>query len=293
MPRTLPPLSTLRAFEAAARLGSVSRAADELGRTHGAVSRQLRALQDHAGVALFERAGTGVRLTEEGAAFRTVVSEALAALERGYRRLLDDVRGPSLHVACSATFAMRWLVPRLAEFYRRHPDVHVRLSMTSAGEFRPDGADLLLTWDPPPGGRERMDVVRLADVAFGPVCAPDYLTAVRGEALVFQTRVARERASRAWERWQGASELQARWSSELTFPHTHLCIEAAITGLGVALIDPRLIREELARGRLVAPCGFANFEDGLMAFATSDRASSKPARAFLDWLAETLLAEEG
>jgi LysR family glycine cleavage system transcriptional activator len=292
MPRSLPPLSTLRAFEAAARLGSVSRAADELGRTHGAVSRQLRTLQDHAGVALFEKAGTGVRLTAEGAAFRSVVSEALEALERGYRRLLDDVRGPSLHVACSATFAMRWLVPRLAEFYRRHPDVHVRLSMTSAGEFRPDGADLLVTWDPPPGGRDRTDVVRLAGVAFGPVCAPGYPAALEPGGFVCPTRVARDRNSRAWDKWEAASGLRARWRSELTFPHTHLCIEAAIAGLGVALIDPRLIREDLARGRLAAPCGFASFPDGLMAFATSDRSASPPARAFLDWLRDALAADD-
>jgi DNA-binding transcriptional LysR family regulator len=289
----VPPLSTLRAFEAAARLGSVSRAADELGRTHGAVSRQLRTLQDHAGVALFERAGTGVRLTAEGAAFRTVVADALEALERGYRRLLDDAGGPSLHVACSATFAMRWLVPRLAEFYRRHPDVRVRLSMTSAGEFRPDGADLLLTWDPPPGAREQSGTIRLADVAFGPVCAPGYRAERRGAVLVCRTRVVRERAARSWDKWQTVSGFEARWSDELTFPHTHLCLEAAISGLGVALIDPRLIREDLARGRLVAPCGFANFPEGLMALPTSDRSASAPARAFLDWLTEALADETG
>jgi LysR family glycine cleavage system transcriptional activator len=292
MPRSLPPLSTLRAFEATARLGSVSRAAGELGRTHGAVSRQIRALQEHAGLALFERAGTGIRLTREGAAFQAVVSDALAALERGYLRLLDDVRGPSLHVACSATFAMRWLVPRLAGFYRRHPEVHVRLSMTSAGEFRPDGADVLLTWDPPPGSRDPAAVTRLADVAFGPVCAPDYMVRVEGRALTFATRVARERTSRAWDKWQAVSGRELSWDTELTFPHTHLCLEAASAGLGVALIDPRLIREELARGRLVAPCGFAAFPEGLMAIAATDRAASPPARAFVEWLAETLAAED-
>ena len=137
MSRRLPPLSALRAFEATARLGSVTRAADELGRTHGAVSRQIRALQDHAGGALFDKAGTGLRLNHQGEALRLVVAQALDQLEQGWLRVLDEARGASVHVACSATFAMRWLVPHLPGFYRGHPDVKVRLSMTSAREIRP------------------------------------------------------------------------------------------------------------------------------------------------------------
>ena len=136
MPRQLPPLSALRAFEATARLGSVTRAAEELGRTHGAVSRQIRTLQDHAGLPLFDKAGTGLKLNPQGEALRQVAAEVLDGLEAGWRRVLEDARGAGLHVACSATFAMRWLVPHLAGFYRRHPDVRVRLSMTSAREIR-------------------------------------------------------------------------------------------------------------------------------------------------------------
>lgn len=116
MPSRLPPLFSLRAFEATARLGSVTRAADELGRTHGAVSRQIRALQDHAGLALFDKAGTGLRLNAHGEKLRDVVAGALASLEQGWTRVLEEAQGQSLHVACSATFAMRWLVPHLAGF---------------------------------------------------------------------------------------------------------------------------------------------------------------------------------
>jgi DNA-binding transcriptional LysR family regulator len=132
MRRHLPPLSALRAFEATARLGSVTKAAVELGRTHGAVSRQLRSLQEDAGSPLFDKAGTGLRLNAHGEALREVVARSLDGLEQGWKRLLDDARGPSVHVACSATFAMRWLVPRLPEFYRAQPDVRLRLSMTTA-----------------------------------------------------------------------------------------------------------------------------------------------------------------
>src|ERR1700743_611741 len=99
MTRRLPPLSTLRAFEATARLGSVTRA--------GAVSRKIRALQDPAGVALFEKAGTGLRLNAHGRELQVIVAGALNTLEQGWSRLGDGGSGPSLHVACSATFAMR------------------------------------------------------------------------------------------------------------------------------------------------------------------------------------------
>src|ERR1700678_3762844 len=123
MARRLPPLSTLRAFEATARLGSVTRAADELGRTHGAVSRQLRSLQDQAGLKLVDKAGTGLRLNPHGEALHEVVAGSLDTLEQGWLRVLDEARGPGLHAACSATFAMRWLVPHLPGFYRRHPEM--------------------------------------------------------------------------------------------------------------------------------------------------------------------------
>lgn len=288
----MPPLSALRAFEATARLGSVTRAAEELGRTHGAVSRQLRALQDHAGTGLFDKAGTGLRLNPQGEALRQVVAGALDMLEQGWLRTLDEARGPSVHVACSATFAMRWLVPRLAGFYRRHPEVRVRLSMTSAREIRHQGADLVLAWDrlsyPE---RDQARAIRLADVAFGPVCALGYPAAVAGARLTCPTRIAHEHTSRAWDVWQANAGLLVAHGAELRFPHTHLCVEAALSGLGVALVERRIVRDDLDAARLVAPCGFVPFADGLAAVPASERAASPAARAFVAWIKEALTRE--
>ena len=292
MPRKLPPLSALRAFEATARLGSVTRAGEELGRTHGAVSRQLRSLQDHAGVELFEKAGTGLRLNERGEALRQVVAGSLDALEQGWLRVLEEARGPSVHVACSATFAMRWLVPHLQGFYRRHPEIRLRLSMTSAQEIRHQGADLVLVWDRrsyPARDRER--AIRLTDIAFGPVCAPGHAITRDGERLVCSTRIAHEHSASAWETWQVNTGLTASHEAELFFPHTHLCIEAALAGLGVALVEQRMVGEDLAAGRLVAPCGFVPFADGLAAIPARDHGVSPAARAFLVWIAEEFAAE--
>ncbi|MDJ0388493.1 LysR substrate-binding domain-containing protein [Roseomonas sp. E05] len=292
MRRRLPPLSALRAFEAAARLNSVTRAAEELGRTHGAVSRQIRSLQEEAGLPLFDKAGTGIRLNAQGEALRRVVAGALDALEQGWDNLRDEARGPAVHVACSATFAMRWLVPRLAGFYRAHPAIRVRLSMTSARELRHEGADLVIAWDRasyPPADRAR--AIRLGEVAFGPVCAPGYPASAEAEALCTPVRIAHEHTGRAWDLWQARTGLALAWQTELRFPHTHLCLEAARSGLGVALVERRMAREELLQGRLVAPCGFAAFEEGLAAIPLSGRAGSVAAAAFLAWM-QGALAEE-
>lgn len=292
-PRRLPPLSALRAFEAAARLNSVGRAAAELGRTHGAVSRQIRALQEAAGVPLFDRAGTGIRLNAQGEALRRQVAGALDALEEGWRSVLEEAHGPSLHVACSATFAMRWLVPRLGGFYGAHPGVRLRLSMTSARQLRQEGADLVIAWDRaayPPADRAR--ALPLGGVAFGPVCAPGYPVAVTPGALRAPARIAQEHTPRAWALWQEATGCDVDCAAELRFPHTHLCLEAALGGLGVALLERRMAREALEQGRLAAPCGFAPFAEGLAAIPFSARAEGPAARAFLAWMRARLAAED-
>lgn len=292
MPRRLPPLSTLKAFEATARLGSVTRAGEELGRTHGAVSRQLRSLQEQAGLEFFEKAGTGLRLNARGEALRKVVAGSLDALEDGWAQVLDEARGPSVHVACSATFAMRWLVPHLPGFYRDHPDVRVRLSMTSAQEIRHQGADIVLAWDRrsyPQRDRDR--AIQLAGVSFGPVCAPGYSLVHAGGALHCPTIIAHEHTSSAWDIWQANAELTVTYRSELRFPHTHLCIEAALSGLGVALVERRMVRDDIAAGRLVAPCGFVALADGLAAIPAKDGAHGPAVRAFLAWITAEFATE--
>ncbi|WP_454724612.1 MULTISPECIES: LysR family transcriptional regulator [Cupriavidus] len=284
--RTLPPMSTLRAFEATARTGSITRAAEELCRTHGAVSRQLRQLQEHAGTTLFDKDGTGVRLNARGQAMYDVVRAVFDQLEQGYGRLLDQARGPSLHVACSATFAMRWLVPHLVDFYRLRPDIRIRLSMTSAREMRTEGADVVIAWDLSAYAEaDRKRALYLAPATFGPVRAPSCKTPLRAAV-----RIAHDFTSSAWDQWQQLSGKSIAHGGELTFPHTHLCIEAALAGAGVALVEQRLIHKELRDGQLVAPHGFVRFAGGLMAVPAA-RELPRDMDVFIGWLRETLGAE--
>lgn len=287
--RQLPPLSAVRAFEAVARSGSVTRAAEELCRSHGAVSRHLRLLQEHAGAALFEKDGTGLRLTPAGATFYTSVRAAFDQLENAYERLAREAQAPGLHVACSATFAMRWLVPQLAVFYRRHPEIRIRLSMTSAREMRNEGADLILAWDLSGYAEaDRARALALAPVHFGAVCTPAY--ARRKPAT--RVRIAHEYTASAWNQWEAITGQPAARGDTLAFPHTHLCIEAALSGLGVALVERRLIARELHDGLLVAPHGFVLFEGGLRAVPAAGRARTAHADAFIAWL-RGALAEAG
>ncbi|WMD21687.1 LysR substrate-binding domain-containing protein [Achromobacter seleniivolatilans] len=283
--RQLPPLAAVRAFEAIARTGSVTRAAEELCRSHGAISRHLKLLQEHAGVALFDKDGTGLQMTQAGAAFYASVRESFDQLESAYERLAREAQGPGLHVACSATFAMRWLVPQLAVFYREHPNIRIRLSMTSAREMRNEGADLLLAWDLsgyPESDRRR--ALMLAPVNFGAVCTPDYAK----RAAAQRVRIAHEYTSSAWNQWEAITREPVALGGQLAFPHTHLCIEAALSGLGVALVERRLITRELQEGTLVAPFGFVAFDGGLRALPAAGRGSSAAADAVVAWLRATL-----
>lgn len=282
--RVLPPLSLLRAFEATARHQSVTKAADELARTHGAVSRQLRLLQEHVGAPLFDKEGTGLKLNRHGQQLNAVVTSVFEQLENGYAKVREQVHRAGLHVACSATFAMRWLVPNLADFYREHPDVRIRLSMTSAREIRNEGADLVIAWDLtsyPENDRNRATL--LAPVAFGPVCTPAYRSSAPAGI-----RIAHDFTSSAWTQWGKQVKDEVGTGGEISFPHTHLCIEAALSGLGVALVERRLVRRELDEGQLVAPWGFAALPFGLMALPAS---RPPPAKLddFISWLRDRLL----
>lgn len=130
--------------------------------------------------------------------------------------------------------------------------------------------------------------IPLGDVAFGPVCAPGY--PARHLAGTFQApaRIAHDYTGRAWSGWESASGIAFSCEKELSFPHTHLCIEAAIAGLGVAVAEQRLVADDLFAGRLTAPCGFTAFAQGWAAMPFSSRAQAPAGRAFVAWLHVTL-----
>jgi DNA-binding transcriptional LysR family regulator len=291
--RRLPPLGALPAFEATARLGSMSAAALELGRTHSAVSKQIAHLQAALGVALFERDGAGVKLTPEGVAYRAAVAEALEGLERATLRLAG-ADGATVTAKVSTALAARWLIPRLPGFQAARPEIDLRLAMASGGaRFGREGgeADVLVSWDrlshkvedlllaAGPGATARA----LGAAAFGPVAAPGLGATVEPGGFRAPALIEHAEAPALWPGWEALSGRRADSPARPVFPNTSLCIEAAVAGLGAAIVERRLVERELAAGALTAPAGFAVWPGGFVAIAP--RRPRRPVAAFLDWLA--------
>lgn len=285
--KRLPPLNALPAFEATARLGSMSAAAEELGRTHGAISKQLAHLGEQAGVPLFRKDGQGVTLTPEGEEFADSIGRSLQDMETAWQKLLRHANSPALDIGISATFAMRWLMPRLPRFYHKHPDAQVNFRMTGKHWLQEDQMDAILTWDRLRwqfGGRTDIEV--LGDVAFGIVHVPGLEVSAGGKHLHVKTRCVQELPGDVWRAYEQLTGVSVVAESAVAYPHTFLVIEAVLAGFGAALVEKRIVAEELADGRLVAPFGFHEIKSGFGAIVSQKKRPKKLTTAFLEWLRE-------
>jgi LysR family glycine cleavage system transcriptional activator len=302
-PRRLLPLNALRAFEAAARHLSFTKAADELSVTPGAISQHVRQLEEHAGAPLFRRDGRGLELTETGRA-------ALPLLREGFERLLDAsalLREPprrrQLSVSAPPSFAAKWLMPRMDRFHAEHPDVEVWISADMALVDMSEGAvDVAIRYG---GGRwPNVKVERLLNETVLPVCAPGLIDGehpirkpkdLAHHALLHDMSNDKDESCPDWTMW-----LQARGVSGVDprrgpgFNQSALVIEAAIRGRGVGLAKRTIAQADLEAGRLVAP-----FADGSTAIDFAyhlvlprNRPASQGAVLFVDWLKREAVAYE-
>jgi len=288
MRRRLPPLSSLRAFEAAARRGSFTAGADELLVTHGAISRQIASLEQWLSTPLFDRVGRRVRLTAAGREYLEAMSRAFDGMADATRRLTEANTVKSLTVNALPTFSMRWLLPRLAGFQQRHPDVALRLvtsdrPLDEVGEpfdvairrgpdIWPDceAAAFLAEWEVPvmsPALAARLPVRQVGDLA--------------GHILLHaDTRPG------AWRRWliaAGAPDLAV--AGQQRFDHFYLTLQAAADGLGIALGPLPILADELASGRLVAPLDGPRLKArGYWRVTPHSRSGNPAVRDLCDWL---------
>lgn len=260
MPATPPPLQTLRAFEATGRFLSMALAASELNLTPGAISRQIRTLEDDLGVRLFRRMTRSLAMTEEGAALYQVVSRCLADLAREAERLRATDASARFTLTTSVSFS-RWLAPRLAGLMQQMPDVDVRLDVSDINVDLTDGrVDAAIRYGngPYPGA----SCERLLDETIGPVCAPDYRARMDGIPtpadllacnLIREERVLHDdRRLPGWERWFLTVGVDGHHRKGPTLSHGSLVIEAALRGEGVALGRSALVADDIAAGRLIA-----------------------------------------
>ncbi|MEP0234452.1 LysR substrate-binding domain-containing protein [Roseibium sp.] len=285
--RLLPPLSALPAFEAVARLGSMKAAADELGRTHGAISKQVAHLSEDLGVPLFAKQGVGVVLTKEGRDFAVTVADVLDILAESrshFHRRADDA---VIEIGISATYAMRWLMPRMPDLYQSVPGIELSFRMTGREQIPNHDLDLILTWDRlnwSDGFYEDPDIRTLGDVSFGLAHAPSVTLEKTATGYHCDTRFLQEIAPHTWAGWEDMADIRVSAEHDRAFPHLFLAIEAAVAGLGVALVEKRLVADELSSGRLVAPFGFHRIERGFGAIVTSRGRDRGKVQALLDWL---------
>lgn len=299
----LPPLNALKAFEAAARHLSFTKAADELDVTPGAISQQIRIMEEYTNVPLFRRTGRQVLLTDSAQAALPLVREAFDKLSEAGRIMRAPARKGKVMVSCAPSFAAKWLAPKLDRFHSAHPDIEAWISADMGlTDFTTGDTDLAIRYGR--GVYEGLKSEKLMEETVLPVCSPrlmDGMDAIRkpqdlaNHTLLHDESTERDPSCPDWSNWlraRGVTNIDA--SRGPRFNQSMLVIEAAATGRGVALAKKAIAASDLASGRLVAP-----FPDGstLIDFAyyvvwPKGRTQSIESRTFIKWLKAEATREE-
>jgi LysR family glycine cleavage system transcriptional activator len=247
------PLTALRTFEAAARHGSFTRAAEELHVTQGAVSRQVQALEDRLGIALFERAGRKLTLTGEGRLLAHAAGDAFDRLGAAVATLSSA--GGILTVSMLPSLAAYWVAPRMREFAAAHPDIELRLTASRhLVDFEAEGIDAAVRYGP--GGWADVEAELLAREEIFPVCSPDYAArlGLRRPADLARASLLHNDVPDGWRKWLSAAGCpEAFTKSGVYLDEDTALLRAAAAGEGIALGRSVLVDGEVDAGRLVAP----------------------------------------
>ena len=253
----LPALNALRAFAVAGRHANLRAAAEELFVTPSALSHQIRGLEKQLGVQLFIRSQKGLQLSKHGRLLHPQVDGAFSQMVDALSEISPEEQRDTLTVSMLSTFAMRWFIPRLYRFQRSHPDIEVRISTSiELVDFDRDDMDCAIRSGQ--GEWPGTHALRLLEERFSPVCSPSLITANKPlnepANLVHHTLLHSKMRPHDWQTWLAAEGLpDFKVSHELEFETRNFAIAAAIRGLGVAIIDPLLVQEELKDDRLIQP----------------------------------------
>jgi LysR family transcriptional regulator, glycine cleavage system transcriptional activator len=298
MPKPLPPLSSLRSFEAVARQLSFSKAAEELNVTPGAVSQQIRAFEERLGVKLFDRTKRSVALTRVAARMLPDVQAGLDLLSRACSSRSVPLGERTLTISVAPSFASKWLLPRLSGFYDQHADIDLRISATvELADFERDGIDLAIRLGH--GRYPGFHAEPLFAEALTPLCSPKILKGkgrlktpddLRKHRMIHDTSIPGQGEHTAWDKWlalAGAKHISARRGARFTL--AELAMQAAIAGAGVVLGRLVLAEGDLASGRLVRPFKTVLPLDVSYFLVRSEKATPRPEMLrFRDWLFNSL-----
>ena len=288
MQRRLPPLNALKAFEAAARHLSFTRAADELFVTQAAVSHQIKALEDFLSMKLFIRRNRTLLLTEEGQAYFLELKDIFKNLAEATERLLAKGSKGAITVAMPPSFASQWLVPRISQFSLAHPDIDVRIKAVDFDEgFLEDDIDVAIYY-----GRGRwsgLQADKLHREFLTPLCAPALLSGPKPLMSLDDLRhhvLLHDLSRSAWKTWlKQIGVVGVNVNQGPVFSHSMLVLQAAALGQGIALGNTILARPEIDAGRLVMPFEEkVESRDAFYLVCDESRADLGKIAAFRDWI---------
>lgn len=284
MQRRLPPLNALRAFEAAARLGRMTAAADELAVTPGAISRQVQQLEHSLGLRLFEGSKNKPQLTQAAKTLLPALSAALDSMEAAVRAV-SEVGSATLDVSCFSTFTVKWLIPRLFDFNAHYPHIEIRLRASGhIADMVREHCDLAITAEEK-GATETDAVMPLFPERLGPVLAPSLAAGIAlrtPDDLQGKTLLQSKTRLNAWQMWADAQGCATPTQAGPVFEHYYFTLEAAVAGLGICVAPWHLVADDVAAGRLVAPFGFC--ESGYQYVAKRRLQRNKALDLFCAWL---------
>jgi LysR family transcriptional regulator, glycine cleavage system transcriptional activator len=286
----LPPLGALRCFEAAARLESFTRAAEELHLTHGAISRAVRGLEEDLGTPLFERRSRRVFLTPAGGRLRDATAAAFATIAAVTLDLRRQAAAPPLVFSCEPTLLMRWVIPRLPSFHAAHPEIALHIAAGGGPvPFARDGIDVAIRRDDFAFPAGIASALVMAE-QIGPVCSPAIAQSLRdgdpGPAAFLARHPLLHTKTRpeAWPSWAKLSGLRLMPGREQSFEHFYFSLQAAAAGLGIAIGPWALVRQDIAAGILVAPFGFVEDGSAYHLLSPHPPGSDRRIAALLEWL---------
>ncbi|MDB5358712.1 MAG: gcvA 10 [Rhodospirillales bacterium] len=295
MVRRLPSLTALKAFEAAARHQSFTRAADELFVTQAAVSRQIRELEEALGRPLFHRLHRRVELTEAGATLAAATAHAFEGIEAAVLRIGGGMPESLLQISVEPPFAMQWLLPRLGRFNQRHPEIDVMLDPDFAiVDLTGSGAELAIRYSDDQTSWPGTESHPLAEIWGAPVLAPGLLSRgppLEGPGDLVHYTLLHEEDREYWARWfreAGLPDLAVRRGP--VFTDATLAIEAAVLGQGVVLGDPILTGDDVAAGRLAQPLPQTSCFGAYWLVTPEGGPQSPGAIAFARWLLDEMAA---
>ncbi len=294
MARRLPPLNALRAFEAAARYLSFTKAAEELFVTQAAISHQVKALEEALDLQLFRRLNRRLMLTDAGQLYLPALTEAFDAIDTATARLRIDENANRLVVSVANSLAAKWLLPRLPRFRDRHPEFDVEISaLDRLVDFGRDNVDMAIRYGLGRYPGLRVDPL-MKDTNF-PVCSPGLLAGpvplsepsdLRRHSLLHDDVSSTDAPD--WTKWLTAAGVTGVWTDRgQRYSHSSLVLQAAMDGQGVALGRSTLVALDMEAGRLVQPFGPA-LPSSYACYVVSPPATAErpKIKAFREWLIE-------